>query len=86
MTAIEAQCFYSCLIDGSSGHGLDGLLAYPQLHRQQLLALDPNIYGADQFRHGLTPPQLGPDQMHAYGEFKVEGLLTYTQSLDCLIA
>lgn len=38
------------------------------MSRQQLLALDPNIYGAEQFRHGLTPPQLGPDQMHPYGK------------------
>ncbi|XP_063071208.1 LIM homeobox transcription factor 1-alpha isoform X1 [Engraulis encrasicolus] len=76
--------------DGSSGHGLDGLLAYPQLHRQQLLALDPNIYGADQFRHGLTPPQLGPDQMHAYDSETVFHDLDSDGSLsqlgDCLLA
>uniref|UniRef100_A0A9J8A1B3 LIM homeobox transcription factor 1-alpha n=2 Tax=Cyprinidae TaxID=7953 RepID=A0A9J8A1B3_CYPCA len=54
--------------DGSSSHGLDGLLSYSSLPRQQLLALDPNIYGSEQFRHGLTPPQLGPEQMHSYGE------------------
>ncbi|CAB1341457.1 unnamed protein product [Coregonus sp. 'balchen'] len=43
--------------DGSSGHGLDGLLAYPSLPRQQLLALDPNIYGGEpllpSFLHSL---------------------------------
>lgn len=54
--------------DGSSSHGLDGLLSYSSLQRQQLLALDPNIYGSEQFRHGLTPPQLGPEQMHSYGK------------------
>lgn len=57
-------CF---LVDGSSSHGLDGMLSYSSLPRQQLLALDPNLYGGEQFRHGLTPPQLGPEQMHPYG-------------------
>lgn len=35
---------------------MDGILGYPSLPRQQLLALDPNIYGGEPFRHGLTPP------------------------------
>ena len=46
---------------------MDGLLGYPSLPRQQLLALDPNIYGGEPFRHGLTPPQLTNEQLHAYG-------------------
>lgn len=58
-----------CLLtDGSSSHGLDGMLSYSSMPRQQLLALDPNLYGGEQFRHGLTPPQLGPEQMHPYGK------------------
>ncbi|XP_041941390.1 LOW QUALITY PROTEIN: LIM homeobox transcription factor 1-alpha [Alosa alosa] len=76
--------------DGSSGHGLDGLLAYPAMHRQQLLALDPNIYGGEQFRHGLTPPQLGPEQMHSYDSETVFHDLDSDGSLsqlgDCLLA
>lgn len=54
-------------IDGSSTHGMDGMLGYPSLPRQQLLALDPNIYGGEPFRHGLTPPQLNSEQLHSYG-------------------
>lgn len=54
--------------DGSSTHGMDGMLGYPSLPRQQLLALDPNIYGGEPFRHGLTPPQLSNEQLHSYGE------------------
>ncbi|XP_031431815.1 LIM homeobox transcription factor 1-alpha [Clupea harengus] len=76
--------------DGSSGHGLDGLLAYPSMHRQQLLALDPNIYVSEQFRHGLTPPQLGPEQMHSYDSETVFHDLDSDGSLsqlgDCLLA
>lgn len=44
------------------------MLSYSSMPRQQLLALDPNLYGGEQFRHGLTPPQLGPEQMHPYGK------------------
>lgn len=47
---------------------MDGILGYTSLPRQQLLALDPNIYGGEPFRHGLTPPQLSSEQMHSYGE------------------
>lgn len=47
---------------------MDGILGYPSLPRQQLLALDPNIYGAEPFRHGLTPPQLNSEQIHSYGK------------------
>ncbi|KAA8585232.1 hypothetical protein FQN60_003926 [Etheostoma spectabile] len=54
--------------DGSSTHGMDGMLGYPSLPRQQLLALDPNIYGGEPFRHGLTPPQLSSEQLHSYGK------------------
>ncbi|KAG7506209.1 LIM homeobox transcription factor 1-alpha-like [Solea senegalensis] len=54
--------------DGSSTHGMDGILGYSTLPRQQLLALDPNIYGGDPFRHGLTPPQLNNEQLHSYGK------------------
>lgn len=54
--------------DGSSTHGMDGILGYPSLPRQQLLALDPNIYGGEPFRHGLTPPQLSSEQIHSYGK------------------
>lgn len=62
-------CVQFCLLaDGSSSHGLDGMLSYSSMPRQQLLALDPNLYGGEQFRHGLTPPQLGPEQMHPYGK------------------
>nr|XP_020465883.1 LIM homeobox transcription factor 1-alpha-like [Monopterus albus] len=53
--------------DGSSTHGMDGMLGYP-LPRQQLLTLDPNIYGGEPFRHGLTPPQLNSEQLHSYGD------------------
>ncbi|CDQ72150.1 unnamed protein product [Oncorhynchus mykiss] len=60
------SCSVSLFPDGSSGHGLDGLLSYPSLPRQQLLALDPNIYGGEPFRHGLTPPQLGSEHLHSY--------------------
>lgn len=55
---------------------MDGILGYTSLPRQQLLALDPNIYGGEPFRHGLTPPQLGSEQMHSYGEEGREGGLT----------
>lgn len=44
------------------------MLGYPSLPRQQLLALDPNIYGGEPFRHGLTPPQLNNEQIHSYGK------------------
>lgn len=47
---------------------MDGILGYPTLPRQQLLALDPNIYGGEPFRHGLTPPQLSSEQIHSYGK------------------
>lgn len=47
---------------------MDGILGYTSLPRQQLLALDPNIYGGEPFRHGLTPPQLSNEQMHSYGK------------------
>lgn len=47
---------------------MDGILGYPSLPRQQLLALDPNIYGGEPFRHGLTPPQLNNEQIHSYGK------------------
>ncbi|KTG39075.1 hypothetical protein cypCar_00014885, partial [Cyprinus carpio] len=76
--------------DGSSSHGLDGLLSYSSLPRQQLLALDPNIYGSEQFRHGLTPPQLGPEQMHSYDSETVFHDLDSDGSLshlgDCLLS
>lgn len=45
---------------------MDGILGYPTLPRQQLLALDPNIYGGEPFR--LTPPQLSSEQIHSYGK------------------
>ncbi|KPP72849.1 LIM homeobox transcription factor 1-alpha-like, partial [Scleropages formosus] len=76
--------------DGSSGHGLDSLMAYSSLPRQQLLALDPNIYGGEPFRHGLTPPQLGPEQLHSYDSETVFHDLDSEASLshlgDCLLA
>lgn len=46
---------------------MDGM-GYPSLPRQQLLALDPNIYSGELFRHGLTPPQLNNEQLHSYGK------------------
>ncbi|XP_023813258.1 LIM homeobox transcription factor 1-alpha isoform X1 [Oryzias latipes] len=55
--------------DGSSTHGMDGILGYPSLPRQQLLSLDPNIYAGEPFRHGLTPPQLSSEQLHSYDFF-----------------
>uniref|UniRef100_A0A4W5Q085 LIM homeobox transcription factor 1-alpha n=1 Tax=Hucho hucho TaxID=62062 RepID=A0A4W5Q085_9TELE len=76
--------------DGSSGHGLDGLMSYPSLPRQQLLALDPNIYGGEPFRHGLTPPQLGSEHLHSYDSETVFHDLDSDGSLshlgDCLLA
>ncbi|KAG7252489.1 hypothetical protein CRUP_037100 [Coryphaenoides rupestris] len=76
--------------DGSSTHGMEGLLGYPSLPRQQLLALDPNIYGAETFRHGLTPPQLSGEQLHAYDSETVFHDLDSDGSLghlgDCLLA
>uniref|UniRef100_A0A8C4ZC62 LIM homeobox transcription factor 1, alpha-like n=1 Tax=Gadus morhua TaxID=8049 RepID=A0A8C4ZC62_GADMO len=76
--------------DGSSTHGMDGLLGYPSLPRQQLLALDPNIYGGEPFRHGLTPPQLTNEQLHAYESETVFHDLDSDGSLghlgDCLLA
>lgn len=54
--------------DGSSTHGMDSILGYPSLPRQQLLSLDPNIYSGEPFRHGLTPPQLNSEQIHSYGK------------------
>ncbi|XP_038836265.1 LIM homeobox transcription factor 1-alpha-like [Salvelinus namaycush] len=72
------------------GHGLDGLLSYPSLPRQQLLALDPNIYGGEPFRHGLTPPQLGSEHLHSYDSETVFHDLDSDGSLshlgDCLLA
>ncbi|KAG7259634.1 hypothetical protein CRUP_036758 [Coryphaenoides rupestris] len=56
----------------------------------QLLALDPNIYGAETFRHGLTPPQLSGEQLHAYDSETVFHDLDSDGSLghlgDCLLA
>lgn len=60
--------FFGLHTDGSSTHGMEGLLGYSSLPRQQLLALDPNIYGGEPFRHGLTPPQLANEQLHPYGK------------------
>ncbi|MGH0154352.1 UNVERIFIED_CONTAM: hypothetical protein FKN15_029011 [Acipenser sinensis] len=60
--------------DGSSVHGLDGLMVpYPTMPRQQLLALDQNIYGSDSYRQGLTPPQMPGDHLHPYGEEREAG-------------
>uniref|UniRef100_A0A8C6T7X8 LIM homeobox transcription factor 1-alpha n=1 Tax=Neogobius melanostomus TaxID=47308 RepID=A0A8C6T7X8_9GOBI len=74
--------------DGSSTHGMDGILGYPSLPRQQLLALD--IYGGESFRHGLTPPQLGSEQLHSYDSETVFHDLDSDGSLghlgDCLLA
>uniref|UniRef100_A0A3Q3GGT9 LIM homeobox transcription factor 1, alpha-like n=1 Tax=Labrus bergylta TaxID=56723 RepID=A0A3Q3GGT9_9LABR len=76
--------------DGSSTHGMDGILGYPSLPRQQLLALDPNIYGGEPFRHGLTPPQLNGEQLHSYDSETVFHDLDSDGSLghlgDCLLA
>uniref|UniRef100_A0A3Q2Y3U8 LIM homeobox transcription factor 1-alpha n=1 Tax=Hippocampus comes TaxID=109280 RepID=A0A3Q2Y3U8_HIPCM len=76
--------------DGSSGHGMDGMLGYPSLPRQQLLTLDPNIYGGEPFRHGLTPPQLPSEQLHPYESETVFHDLDSDGSLshlgDCLLA
>ncbi|AWP19077.1 LIM homeobox transcription factor 1-alpha [Scophthalmus maximus] len=76
--------------NGSSTHGMDGILGYPSLPRQQLLALDPNIYGGEPFRHGLTPPQLNSEQLHAYDSETVFHDLDSDGSLghlgDCLLA
>ncbi|XP_022066057.1 LIM homeobox transcription factor 1-alpha [Acanthochromis polyacanthus] len=76
--------------DGSSTHGMDGMLGYPSLPRQQLLALDPNIYGGEPFRHGLTPPQLNSEQLHSYDSETVFHDLDSDGSLshlgDCLLA
>uniref|UniRef100_A0A3B3ZRS6 LIM homeobox transcription factor 1-alpha n=1 Tax=Periophthalmus magnuspinnatus TaxID=409849 RepID=A0A3B3ZRS6_9GOBI len=74
--------------NGSSTHGMDGILGYPSLPRQQLLALD--IYGGESFRHGLTPPQLGSEQLHPYDSETVFHDLDSDGSLghlgDCLLA
>uniref|UniRef100_A0A673WEM0 LIM homeobox transcription factor 1-alpha n=1 Tax=Salmo trutta TaxID=8032 RepID=A0A673WEM0_SALTR len=74
----------------TDGHGLDGLLSYSSLPRQQLLALDPNIYGGEPFRHGLTPPQLGSEHLHSYDSETVFHDLDSDGSLshlgDCLLA
>ncbi|XP_034395482.1 LIM homeobox transcription factor 1-alpha [Cyclopterus lumpus] len=76
--------------NGSSTHGMDGMLGYPSLPRQQLLALDPNIYGGEPFRHGLTPPQLSNEQLHSYDSETVFHDLDSDGSLghlgDCLLA
>ncbi|XP_008327826.1 LIM homeobox transcription factor 1-alpha isoform X1 [Cynoglossus semilaevis] len=76
--------------DGSSTHAMDGILGYPTLPRQQLLALDPNIYGGEPFRHGLTPPQLSSEQIHSYDSETVFHDLDSDGSLshlgDCLLA
>ncbi|XP_029292747.1 LIM homeobox transcription factor 1-alpha isoform X2 [Cottoperca gobio] len=76
--------------DGSSTHGMDGMLVYPSLPRQQLLTLDPNIYGGEPFRHGLTPPQLNNEQLHSYDSETVFHDLDSDGSLghlgDCLLA
>ncbi|KAM7371781.1 hypothetical protein PAMP_008991 [Pampus punctatissimus] len=75
--------------DGSSTHGMDGILGYPSLPRQQLLTLDPNIYGGEPFRHGLTPPQLN-NELHTYDSETVFHDLDSDGSLghlgDCLLA
>ncbi|XP_069051810.1 LIM homeobox transcription factor 1-alpha [Lepisosteus oculatus] len=77
--------------DGSSVHGMDGLMAsYPTIPRQQLLTLDQNIYGNETFRHGLTPPQLPGDHLHPYDSETVFHDLDSDGSLghlgDCLLA
>nr|XP_057906272.1 LIM homeobox transcription factor 1-alpha isoform X3 [Doryrhamphus excisus] len=76
--------------NGSSSHGMDGMLGYPSLPRQQLLTLDPNIYGGEPFRHGLTPPQMNNDGLHPYDSETVFHDLDSEGSLghlgDCLLA
>uniref|UniRef100_A0A3P9NCY8 LIM homeobox transcription factor 1-alpha n=1 Tax=Poecilia reticulata TaxID=8081 RepID=A0A3P9NCY8_POERE len=67
--------------DGSSTHGMDSMLGYPSLPRQQLLSLDPNIYGGEPFRHGLTPPQLNKTVFH---DLDSDGSLSHLG--DCLLA
>ncbi|XP_061761235.1 LIM homeobox transcription factor 1-beta [Nerophis ophidion] len=77
-------------LDGSSSHGMDGMLGYAPLPRQQLLTLDPNIYGGEPFRHGLTPPQLNNEGLHPYDSEAVFHDLDSDGSLghlgDCLLA
>ncbi|KAK6468957.1 LIM homeobox mRNAion factor 1-alpha-like [Huso huso] len=77
--------------DGSSVHGLDGLMVpYSTMPRQQLLALDQNIYGSDSYRQGLTPPQMPGDHLHPYDSEAVFHDLDSDGSLghlgDCLLA
>ncbi|KAG2470560.1 LMX1A factor, partial [Polypterus senegalus] len=77
--------------DGSSIHGLDGLMTpYSTMPRQQLLTLDQNIYASDSFRQGLTPPQMPGDHLHPYDSESVFHDLDSDGSLghlgDCLIA
>ncbi|NXG63537.1 LMX1A factor, partial [Hemiprocne comata] len=53
--------------DGSSVHGLDGLMVpYPRIPQQQLLPLEQSSYSTDLYRQGLTPPQLPGDHLHPY--------------------
>ncbi|MEQ2196950.1 hypothetical protein XENOCAPTIV_019072, partial [Xenoophorus captivus] len=67
---------------GSSTHGMDSMLGYPSLPRQQLLSLDPNIYGGEPFRHGLTPPQLNSEQIHSYEANSIKALPTLLRSTE----
>lgn len=68
---------------------MEGILGYPSLPRQQLLALDPNIYGGEPFRHGLTPPQLTNEQLHSYGktrQLKAQFIQKGKTRTDCVSA
>ncbi|XP_029474629.1 LIM homeobox transcription factor 1-alpha [Rhinatrema bivittatum] len=54
--------------NGGASSSMETIMTqYTALPQQQLLAIEQNIYNADPFRQGLTPPQMPGDHMHPYG-------------------
>uniref|UniRef100_A0A8D2JDP2 Uncharacterized protein n=1 Tax=Varanus komodoensis TaxID=61221 RepID=A0A8D2JDP2_VARKO len=83
-------CFADHCTDGSSVHGIDGLMVpYSRIAQQQLLPLDQNSYSTDLYRQGLTPPQLPGDHLHPYdseGVFHDMDSDTIGHLGDCLLS
>ncbi|PIO26543.1 hypothetical protein AB205_0074150 [Aquarana catesbeiana] len=52
----------------SSNSSIEGIMnVFTSLPQHQLLSVEQNMYSADPFQQGLTPPQMPGDHMHPYG-------------------
>ncbi|XP_077192388.1 LIM homeobox transcription factor 1-alpha isoform X1 [Paroedura picta] len=77
----NTQRLNSAQTNNGSSTGLEGIMnSYTNLPQppQQMLVMDPNVYGSDPFRQGLTPPQMPGDHMHPYGRTCAGGTFSWT--------